>query len=221
MASHPLTEPLRSSLVLFICVACGASTTPSGAHVPNTTVAPPFSSPTPPSPPPSQQSTPPKRESPVCGTPDGTPADYIPPELPGFTISAPVTCEGEQGAYIRIERTSGSRKIGIARGASGGFDEGCLKPPASAKDCPILNWEVPTLAAEQVLESQAIATRGHGAGPCADLEGPFAAWNASILLTSWSDAAMVLRLLADQMKKYDVAGYLGVSVVRKPCFRLM
>jgi hypothetical protein len=41
----------------------------------------------------------------------------------------------------------------------------------------------------------------------------------SILLTSRSDAAIVLHLLADKMNQYDVVGYLGVSVVSKPCFK--
>jgi hypothetical protein len=52
---------------------------------------------------------------------------------------------------------------------------------------------------------------------CGDIEGDFAAWNASLLVTSSADAATALRVL-EQMKHYDVAGYLGVSVSPMPCF---
>ena len=73
------------------------------------------------------------------------------------------------------------------------------------------------MAAEQALERQGITVKGHGAGPCADIRGAFAAWNMSIRVTSWTEAATAVRLVADQMKRYDVAGYLGVSVRGNPC----
>ena len=153
-----------------------------------------------------------------CGNgSQGRPGDYTAPTLPGFTISAPLTCDREHGAYIRIERTSGARKFGIDPIAGDGFLEGWRTPPACLEDCPLLNWELPTFAAEEVLARRGIRLKGHGTGPCGDIEGDFAAWNASLLVTSWADAATALRVLAEQMKHYDVAGYLGVSVSPMPC----
>jgi hypothetical protein len=92
-----------------------------------------------------------------------------------------------------------------------------MEPPKSAEECAVLNWEVPSLAAQEALEQQGITTKGHGVGPCGDIEGAFAAWNMSIRVTSWTDAATALRLVAAQMERYDVAGYLGVSVRGNPC----
>lgn len=41
----------------------------------------------------------------------------------------------------------------------------------------------------------------------------------SIGVTSWTKAATAVRRVADQMKRYDVAGYLGVSVRGNPCVK--
>ena len=159
---------------------------------------------------------PPARSTDSCAghddRPKGSPSDYVPPELPGFVIASPVTCEHERGAYIRIQRTTGARKLGIARQSSGGFGEGCMEPPASSDDCPILNWGVPVMAAEKAMRARGLMVNGIGAGPCADIYGDFAAWNMSIGVTAWSEAATVLQLVAAEMDRYDVAGYLGVAV---------
>lgn len=134
-------------------------------------------------------------------------------------VSTPLTCDDEHGAYIRVARTSGARRLGIARLESGAFSEGCLEPPAPDEDCRVLNFSVPMIAAEEALELQGVAVKGHGPGPCADIQGPFAAWNMSIRVTSWTEAATAVRLVADEMKRYDVAGYLGVSVKGDPCLQ--
>lgn len=149
------------------------------------------------------------------GRPQGTAADYVPPKLEGFTIAPPLMCERE--ANIRVERTSGTRRLGIAGAGRHRFGAGCIKPPASAEECPILNWGVPLMAAAQALRSRGILLNGIGAGPCADIQGDFAAWNMSIGVTSWAEAATAVRLVADEMNRYDVAGYLGVAVRGIPC----
>ena len=149
--------------------------------------------------------------------PAGSAADYVPPTLAGFKISPPVTCTGDHGSYIRIERTSGARKLGTGRGSGGGFSEGCTKPPASGEECPVLNWGVPMMAAKDALESKGISVNGIGGGPCADIAGDYAAWNMSIGVVSWTQAAAALQTVADAMDHYDVEGYMGVAVKGIPC----
>lgn len=153
--------------------------------------------------------------------PKGTQDDYVPPTLAGFTIAAPVTCEGDHGAYIRIERSSGARKLGIGRAQGGGFAEGCTSEPKSDDDCPVLNWGVPMMAANQALAARGIMVNGIGGGPCADIQGDYAAWNMSIGVTSWAQAATALQVVADEMNRYDVAGYLGVAVKGVQCAELL
>lgn len=97
-----------------------------------------------------------------CGNgSQGRPGDYTAPTLPGFTISAPLTCDREDGAYIRIERTSGARKFGIDPIAGDGFLEGWRTPPACLEDCPLLkfssNWHLKTLT-----EHYAYSVRSEG-----------------------------------------------------------
>jgi len=142
--------------------------------------------------------------------PRGSATDYVPPELAGFTIAPPVSCD--EGAYVRITRASGARRLGIAGGGGKGFTEGCTTRPASASDCPVLNWSVPLAAAEEDLRNHGIELIGLGGGPCANTQGDFAAWNMSIDVRAWGDVAPALRLVAEEMDRYDVAGYLGVGV---------
>jgi hypothetical protein len=153
--------------------------------------------------------------------PAGSAADYVPPTLPGFIVSAPRTCKNDHGTYIRIERTKGARKLGTARGPSGGFSEGCTKPPAEGEECPVLNWGVPMTAAREALEAQHIMVNGIGGGPCADTGGDYAAWNISIGVVSWTQAAAALQAVADAMDRYDVEGYMGVAVKGIPCATLL
>ena len=197
MADESLVDPVMWWVIALLTVAaCGGS-----------------------SPPPPWMSSA-RRDSGACDDrPKGSPADYTPPTLPGFTISAPVTCDGDNGAYIRIERTSGARKLGIAKQESGAFGEGCMEPPAPNEHCRILNFSVPMIAAEEALRLQGINERGHGEGPCANIQGDFAAWNMALRVTSWTEAATAVRVVAEQMKRYDVAGYLGVSVKGNPCVK--
>jgi hypothetical protein len=149
--------------------------------------------------------------------PAGSAADYVAPTIPGFTISAPLTCANDHGTYIRIERTKGARKLGTGRGASGGFSEGCTKPPAAGEDCPVLDWGVPMMEAREALEAQHILVNGIGGGPCADTSGDYAAWNMSIGVASWTQAATALQAVANAMDRYDVEGYMGVAVKGIPC----
>ena len=47
----------------------------------------------------------------------GSIVDYVPPSLQNVTLDAPRICGGE--AYIRFERTVGSRRLGTARSRTG------------------------------------------------------------------------------------------------------
>lgn len=147
--------------------------------------------------------------------PFGSAADYTPPVIAGFKISAPVTCE--HGAYIRIERAAGARRLGTARSEAGGFDEGCREAPATDGDCPVLNYTVPLMAAVAAIRARGLDVNGIGGGPCADLAGDYSTWNISVGVTSWTNVATAVTLVAAELDRYDVAGYVGVAVHGESC----
>jgi hypothetical protein len=81
----------------------------------------------------------------------------------------------------------------------------------------VLDWGVPMMEAREALEAQHILVNGIGGGPCADTSGDYAAWNMSIGVASWTQAATALQAVADAMDRYDVEGYMGVAVKGIPC----
>lgn len=149
---------------------------------------------------------------------EGTPADFTPPALgEGFVVSAPQVCPHDE-AYIRIERTIGARQIGKARNRGGGFDEGCMKLPADAAECPVVNAAPLFAAAGAKLQAANVkGAGGSGLGPCGDIQGDYDAWNFSVGVVSWRDAATAVGAVAEQLAAHDVRGYLGVAIRAIPC----
>src|SRR5580704_6430215 len=95
------------------------------------------------------------------------PPGYSPPEIVGIAVAKPQVCD--HGAYMRIERAAGARKIGTRR-TSQGFNEGCdafPTDPHDATECPVISYRpfLNALAAE--LRAQGIEINGIGGGPCA------------------------------------------------------
>ncbi len=124
-------------------------------------------------------------------------------------------------AYIRVTRLPGTRRLGKRTGPSGGFSEGCMVPPASADDCPVINMMVPGRDVTTELERRGWPGGGPGLGPCGDIRGDYDAWNMSIKVLSWAHAAPAVQLVASALERYDIAGDLGVAVVGATCATLL
>ncbi len=154
--------------------------------------------------------------------PTGTPADYVAPSISGFVIHAPAMCVDE--AYVRVERTHGSRTLGTGRAANGGFSEGCTTLPANPGDpaaCPVVNALALMQAALPTLRERSIGATGPGGGVCADTSGDYDAWNMSLSVLSWKQVEPVIRELTVLMDRYDTRGAVGVSVAGIPCVELL
>jgi hypothetical protein len=152
--------------------------------------------------------------------PLGDPADYAPPPPVAALAVAPLQrCDA--GAYVRVERTIGARRVGTARRHDGGFAEGCASLPADPRDPtqgPVLNpGAILGAVAADLRAAHVEVTRGGGLGPCGDSRGDYAAWNFAVAVRSWADLATAQRALADVLERYDVRGFLGVGVAGVAC----
>jgi hypothetical protein len=133
-------------------------------------------------------------------------------------VAAPKICEHGE-AYLRIERTVGSRRLGTGRERGGGFRDGCTTLPADPKDgsCPVIDAGTILLAAAAELGRRNIQIVGQGLGPCGVVQGDYDAWNMSIGVNAWSEAEPAVRIVAELLERYDLAGYTGVAVRGIPC----
>jgi hypothetical protein len=176
-------------------------------------------------PPPPAPAPAPAPVAPLCehwnDMPDDIGSDYAAPVIEGFAISPPVACPErpgpEHGSYIRIERTRGKRTLGTAKLPGGGFGGGCDKLPASADDCPVASWGPVLVSALNTMRDRGLEINGLGGGPCADVQGDYAAWNMSVGVTSWKQAAAAVTIVAAVLDRYDLAGYVGVAVKGVTC----
>ncbi|MDB4960487.1 MAG: hypothetical protein JWP01_486 [Myxococcales bacterium] len=143
-------------------------------------------------------------------------------DLVGITVAAPLLCERGE-AYLRVERAVGSRKLGTGREGSGGFREGCTRLPADPKDgsCPVIDAGTLLTAATAELRKRNIEIVGQGLGPCGEIKGDYAAWNMSIGVHAWSEAEPAVRVVAELLERYDLAGYTGVAVRGIQCAVLL
>jgi hypothetical protein len=154
---------------------------------------------------------------------EGTQADYTAPAPPDISLRPPQLCPRDE-AYIRVERHVGTRRLGTARLAGGGFAEGCMKLPDDPRDetqCPVLN-PAPLLAAAgaRLQAAQVKGAGGSGLGPCGDIHGDYDAWNFSVGVVAWRDAAAAIDTVAGLLAEYDVRGHVGVAIRAIPCATL-
>lgn len=155
--------------------------------------------------------------------PTGAPTDYTAPtDIAGVSIAAPEACERDS-AYIRIERTTGARRIGTARGHGGGFDEGCqtLPDPADATACPVINFGAVLMEASKRLNARGITADSTGLGPCGDASGDYDAWNMAFRVHDWKHAEAAVRELSEVLERYDLRGHAGVGVAGIMCAVLL
>jgi len=147
--------------------------------------------------------------------PVGNPSQFTLRTRPGFTIAEPMTCQ--RGSYIRIERASGARKLGIERVKGGGFGAGCTDLTKLA-GCTSINVGAFLAQVDAELKSEGIDAAGQGAGPCApDLDGDYSGWNMATGVHDWKDVDRLVAKIAELMDRYDLSGYVGASVYAIPC----
>jgi hypothetical protein len=169
---------------------------------------------------------PPRRAAPqapehecVVEPPIGDPSQLTLRSVPGFTIAEPVTCK--QGSYIRIERLSGARRLGVAEVPHRGFSEGCSEVSKFAT-CSTINVGALLLEAATELRREGIPAAGDGAGPCApDLDAGYDGWNFATGVHDWKHVDRVVAKITELMNRYDLAGYVGVAVRPTPCFKFL
>lgn len=134
--------------------------------------------------------------------------------LGAVRVAAPLICE-QEWAYIRVERLTGTRRLGTAQLPDGGFQEGCTTFPKAAGDssqCPVIDHKVLLNSAFKQLRSEGVALNGNGLGPCGNSEGGYDAWNMAIGVVHWKDAQLAVERLAAMLNSYDLKGFVGVAV---------
>jgi hypothetical protein len=136
-------------------------------------------------------------------------------ELPGFSIAAPRSCANSE-AYIRIERLAGSRELGTANDG-GGFREGCTDPNKFTTCSKINVGAILDLARSELVNEHFVAP-SVGAGPCSDINAGYDGWNFAIGVHDWKNADRLITKVAEVFDRYDVRGYVGVSVYGTRCF---
>jgi hypothetical protein len=139
-------------------------------------------------------------------------------ELPGFTIAAPQTCSHDQ-AYIRIERLAGSRELGIASDGRG-FYEGCMEP-AKFMSCSKLNVGAVLELVRSELVGENFVRPSVGGGPCTDVGGDYDGWKFAVGVHDWKNVDPLITKVAEVFDRYDLKGYVGVSVYGTPCFEFL
>lgn len=149
--------------------------------------------------------------------PAGSPSDYTAPALEGFTIGKPQSCP-RSTASIRVERREGRRRFGKGHSRPGaGFDEGCMTAPTDPSQCPVINVTVPAGEVMRELERHGYPVGGPGLGPCGDIAGDYDAWQVSVEVLSWQQAEIAVRLVAEALDRYDIAGSIDVAVIGATC----
>lgn len=150
--------------------------------------------------------------------PIGEPAEFTLRGVPGFTIAEPQTCRGS--SYIRIERATGKRRLGIERIAGGGFGAGCMDL-TKLDGCASINVGAFLAQVDLELKREGIETAGNGAGPCApNLDGDYEGWNMATGVHDWKDVDRLVAKIAELMERYDLSGYIGASVYTIECVEL-
>lgn len=143
----------------------------------------------------------------VCPQPSGTPSDYTHPVIAGITTALEMcgdmsTNEGR----IRVSRARGTRTIG----------EGCVTPPEAPTACPIIHpGLVLALASQELSAAGGVAVNGTGMSTCSTwVRGEY---EFSISTDRWTDAAEVVRRVAEILDRYDIAGSTNVAIRHIPC----
>ena len=135
-------------------------------------------------------------------------------------VAPPLMCEHER-AYIRIERASGTRRIGTTLGTHSESEEGCTELPDVAEDpsqCPIIEHGAILRTAFNEMQARGLEPNGAGAGSCADTTmNDYESWNMSVGVVSWTNAEGAVNVIAELLEKYDLSGFVGVSVTGIDC----
>ncbi len=143
----------------------------------------------------------------VCPQARGTPSDYAHPVIAGITTALEMcgdmsTNEGR----IRVSRASGARTLGA---------DGCVALPADSTACPVIHPGLLLASASQELAAAGVSVIGTGLSTCTTwVRGEY---EPSISTDRWTDAAEVVRRVAEILDRYDIAGSTNVAVRHIPC----
>lgn len=135
----------------------------------------------------------------------------------GVAVSAPKSCK--EGAYIALDG-DGPRKLVLARDVGHQIPE-CAQPPDDAQACPNVQVDYFAKAVAQRLREADIEVLGAGLGPCGDIDGSYDEWNFAFGVNDWAQADAAVRIVAEEMRRWQIGNRVGVAVQAIPCAVLL
>ena len=151
--------------------------------------------------------------------PRGTPADLVLPALPEGIVASPARSCANDSAYIKVERRTGTRQLGVERthGTTGAIGAGCDEMPGDRTSCPTVSVVAVVHEAARRIRRDGIVSGGTGIGACGQATGTYDALNFSVIVLDWKSAGRAAALLAEVFAEYDLRGYAGVTVAGQSC----
>ncbi|HEY5934327.1 MAG TPA: hypothetical protein VIU61_06830 [Kofleriaceae bacterium] len=151
--------------------------------------------------------------------PRGTPADLVlPAHRDGIVVSPARSCPHD-AAYLRVERLTGTRQLGVDRthGTTGAIGAGCDELPRDQTNCPTVSVVAVAHEAARRIRRDGIVSGGTGVGACGQATGTYDALNFSVIVLDWNAAGRAVALLSEVLAEYDLRGYVGVTVAGQSC----
>jgi hypothetical protein len=151
--------------------------------------------------------------------PVGSPSDFAVPALPtAVVIAAPRLCAND-AAYIKVERTTGMRPLGVGRthGTSGAIGTGCNELSHDHERCSSINVVTFAYEVARRMRREGINVGGVGVGECGNAHGAYDALDFSVKVFAWKDAGPAAAILAEVLAEYDLRGFAGISVGGRTC----
>lgn len=135
--------------------------------------------------------------------------------IDGVTFGDVALCSQDKSYYIKVDRPSGKHTLAMGRKAHGELHR--TTPPTS--DLPPTQIQVDAVFASlsKRAQSKGIDVLSGGLGSCGDIKGDINAWKMSIVINNWKQADAAVQLVADELRRWDIRGHLGVSVMARKC----
>lgn len=140
-----------------------------------------------------------------------------PGEDAGPTFETPRVCpgaNGENGVFIRVTRL-GRRRLAYDRTES----KECDRPDADALQCPTVSVHVFGHAVLAALRARLGENNADsmGLGLCAKATDPFEKWDLSCEIHDWRYANEAVRVIWEELGRWDLEGSWGLGVTGMMC----
>lgn len=147
----------------------------------------------------------------------GTKADFTLAKqmLDDVKIGDVILCSKDASSYIKVERLEGKHTLVMGRMPDGSLH----RTERPTGDLPPTQIQIDAVFESLVKRAndKGIQVLSGGLGSCGQIEGDIDAWRMSIVISDWKQADSAARLVADELRQWDIKGHLGVSIMQRTC----